>query len=270
MTNIAPTQASNSAGTPGSASKSARVKKIVILGASSGIALEIQRQLARRHCELLLVARSPQRLAALQADLLIRGVSQVLTYSADLSAIAQHNGIVEFACRAFPDFDTVLLAYGSMQNQRDCESSIEVLLEELQVDFVSAAAILTLFAAELERRRTGCIAAITSVAGDRGRRSNYVYGSAKGGLSLFLQGLRSRLHPAGVRVITIKPGPVQTPMTDGLPHAAHFADPQQVARDIVGSLERRSPDVLYTPGIWRYIMTAVKLVPETIFKRLPL
>ncbi|HEY1469588.1 MAG TPA: SDR family NAD(P)-dependent oxidoreductase, partial [Candidatus Acidoferrum sp.] len=224
----------------------------------------------QRACELLLVARSPQRLAALQPDLLVRGAPQVLTYSADLSSVAQHEAVLEFARDRFPDFDTVLLAYGSMHNQKDSENSIQVLLKELQVDFVSAAAILTLYAAELERRRTGCIAAITSVAGDRGRRSNYVYGSAKGGLSLFLQGLRSRLYPAGVRVITIKPGPVRTPMTDGLPHAARFADPQQVARDIVRSLERRSPDVLYTPGIWRYIMTAIQSIPEPIFKRLSL
>jgi len=246
------------------------MRKVIILGATSGIALEVQRQLARRACELLLVARSPQRLAVLEADLLVRGAPQVLTYSADLSSVAQHEEILEFTRRMFPDFDTVLLAYGSMHNQKDSQSSIPILLEELQVDFVSAAAILTLFAAELERRRTGCIAAITSVAGDRGRRSNYVYGSAKGGLSLLLQGLRSRLYPAGVRVITIKPGPVQTPMTDGLPKAAHFADPQQVARDIVRALEHRSPDVLYTPGIWRYIMSGVKLIPETLFKRLPL
>jgi short-subunit dehydrogenase len=157
-----------------------------------------------------------------------------------------------------------------MHNQKESEISIPMLSEELQVDFVSAAAILTLFAAELERRCTGCIAAITSVAGDRGRRSNYVYGSAKGGLSLFLQGLRSRLYPVGVSVITIKPGPVQTPMTDGLPHAAHFADPRQVARDIVRGLAQRSPDILYTPRIWRYIMIAIKWVPEAIFKRLPL
>jgi short-subunit dehydrogenase len=108
------------------------------------------------------------------------------------------------------------------------------------------------------------------VAGDRGRRSNYVYGSAKGGLSLFLQGLRSRLHPAGVSLITIKPGPVETPMTDHLSNTVHFADPQRVARDIVRCLERRSPDVLYTPRLWRYIMTAVELIPETVFKRLPL
>ena len=268
MTNIAPPQAPDSAGTSASRNKPARMKKIIILGDTTGIALEIQRQLARRDCELLLVARSPQRLAEVQADLLVRGASKVLTYPADLSSVAEHDGIFEFACRTFPDFDTVLLAYGSMHNQKDSETSIQVLLEELQVDFVSASAVLSLFAAELERRQTGCIAAITSVAGDRGRRSNYVYGSAKGGLSLFLQGLRSRLHPAGVRVITIKPGPVRTPMTDHLPIAAYFADAQQVARDIVRSLERRSPDILYTPRIWRYIMTAVRLIPEPVFKRL--
>ena len=164
------------------------MKKVIILGATSGIALEVQRQLARQGCELLLVARSPQRLAELQADLLVRGAQQVLTYSADLASIQQHAAIFEFGRHTFLDFDTVLLAYGSMHNQKDSETSVDVLLEELQVNFVSAAAILTLFAADLERRRTGCLAAITSVAGDRGRRSNYVYGSTKGALSIFLQG----------------------------------------------------------------------------------
>jgi len=244
------------------------MRKIIILGATSGIALEVQRLLAREGRELLLVARSPQRLAEVQADLAARGAHQVLTYSADLASIQQHAAIFEFARHTLPDFDTVLLAYGSMRDQKDSETSIDILLEELQINFVSAAAILTLFAADLERRRTGCLAAITSVAGDRGRRSNYLYGSSKGALSLFLQGLRSRLHPAGVRVITVKPGPVQTPMTDHMPNSTRFADPKRVARDIVDALERRSPDVLYTPKIWRYIMTAVQQIPETIFKRL--
>jgi short-subunit dehydrogenase len=191
-----------------------------------------------------------------------------LTYSADLSSVQQHAGIFEFVRRKFADFDTVLLAYGSMHDQKESEVSVDVLLEELQANFVSASAILMLFAADLERRRIGCLAAITSVAGDRGRRSNYVYGSAKGALSLFLQGLRSRLHPAGVRVITIKPGPVQTSMTDHMPNAAHFADPERVARDIVRALVRRAPDVLYTPKVWRYVMTGVRQIPETVFKRL--
>lgn len=243
-------------------------RRIVVLGATSGIALEVQRQLANRGCELFLVARSPQRLAALQSDLSARGAKQVLTCAADLASVAQHVAIFDHIRRQFAGYDTVLLTYGSMQDQKYSEASLDILLDELNVNFVSASAILTLFAADLEQRRTGCIAAITSVAGDRGRRSNYVYGSAKGALSLFLQGLRSRLHPAGVNVITIKPGPVQTPMTDHLPNGARFADPELVARDIVRALERRSPDVLYTPKIWRYVMTAVEHIPETIFKRL--
>jgi short-subunit dehydrogenase len=244
------------------------VKRVIILGATSGIALEVQRQMASRGCELLLVARSPQRLAELQADLQVRGAPRVSTYAADLSAIAQHHGVFAFASNTLPDFDTVLLAYGTMHDQTIAATSIEVLSEELQVDFVSAAAILTLFAADLERRRTGRIAAISSVAGDRGRRSNYVYGSAKGGLSLFLQGLRSRLFPAGVRVLTIKPGPVRTAMTDQLQDSRHLADPRQVARDIVRGLEGGSPDVLYTPAVWRYIMLVIRLIPEAVFKRL--
>ena len=270
MTVTACPTSSRPAATSASAIDATAMNKIVVLGATSGIALEVQRLLARQGCELLLVARSPQRLAELQADLEVRGAPQVLTYSADLASIQQHAAIFEFARHNFSNFDTVLLAYGCMHNQKDCETSVDVLLEELRVNFVSATAILTLFAADLERRRTGCVAAITSVAGDRGRRSNYVYGSAKGALSLFLQGLRSRLHPAGVRVITIKPGPVQTAMTDHLPNSARFADPEQVARDIVGALERRSHDVLYTPRVWRYVMTAVRQIPETIFKRLSL
>jgi short-subunit dehydrogenase len=249
------------------------MRKVVVLGATSGIALQVERQLARQGCELLLVGRSAQRLAELQVDLSIRGgavtgAQQVLTYAADLACVQQHAAVFDFARRTFPDFDTVLLAYGSMHEQKDSETAVDILLDELQVNFVSATAILTLFAADLERRRTGCLAAITSVAGDRGRRSNYVYGSAKGALSLFLQGLRSRLHPAGVRVITIKPGPVQTPMTDHLPNAARFADPEQVARDIVRALERRAPDVLYTPKVWRYVMKVVQEIPEAVFKRL--
>ena len=254
--------------TRSSAPRIARMQKIVVLGATSGIALEIERQLAAQGRELLLVARSPQRLSELQSDLLARGAQQVLTIAADLAQLQQHTQVFDFVRRSFANFDTVLLAYGSMEDQKDSEWLVDVLVDELNVNFVSAAALLTLFAADLEQRRTGCLAAITSVAGDRGRRSNYVYGSAKGALSLFLQGLRSRLHPAGVKVITIKPGPVQTPMTDHLANSARFAQPERVARRIIRALERRSPDVLYTPWFWRPVMSAVRHLPETLFKRL--
>ena len=244
------------------------LQKIVILGATSGIALEVERQLARYGIEMLLVARSAERLAALQSDLLARGAKEVLTCVADLSSIRGHAKVFDFVRRSFPDYDTVLLAYGSMHEQKDSEESVDMLVDELNTNFVSASAILTLFAADLEQRRTGCVAAITSAAGDPGRRTNYVYGSAKGALSLFLEGLRRRLHPAGVKVITIKPGLVKTPMTDHLADADRFAEPDAVARSIARALDRRSPDVLYTPWCWRHIMSAVRQVPERFFKRI--
>src|ERR1700751_2330349 len=129
------------------------MRKIIVIGATSTIALEVQRQLARRGWELLVVVGSHPRLTEIQADLLVRGVPEVLVYPADVSCIAEHNGVLEFASRMLPDFDTVLLAYGSMHDQKIAATSIPVLLDELQVDFVSAAALLTLFAADLERRR---------------------------------------------------------------------------------------------------------------------
>ncbi len=244
------------------------MQKIIVLGATSGIAQATQRCLAEKNKELLLVARSSERLEAVAADLRVRGAGKVVIYAADLDDLSVHQRIVAFAEEALPGFDTVLLAYGSMRDQHDCEKCVDLAVREWHTNFVSPAALLTLFANALESRGTGCIAAITSVAGDRGRRSKYVYGAAKGALSLFLQGLRNRLHPK-VSVITIKPGPVATPMTAHM-DTGKFAAPERVGRDICRTLERRSPDVLYTPWFWRYIMNIIRMVPEPLFKRLPL
>ncbi|HKF24163.1 MAG TPA: SDR family NAD(P)-dependent oxidoreductase [Candidatus Angelobacter sp.] len=243
------------------------MKRIIVLGATSGIAEAVERKMAAGRHELLLVARSPERLAVLREDLLIRGATQVLTFVADFDSPADCVRLFDFARQSFPDFDTVLLAYGSMPDQEQCKHSIDLTARQLHTDFVSAACILTLFADYLEERKTGCLAVITSVAGDRGRRSNYVYGSAKGGLSHFLEGLRARLHASGVRVITIKPGPVDTKMTAHLPRDTSFASPMRVASDIYRSLQRGRPDILYTPRYWRYVMLCVRALPEWIFKR---
>jgi len=244
------------------------MQKIVILGATSAIAQGTQRLLAQNSNEMLLVGRSPERLAALRSDLLARGAKAVHTLSADFNQLSRHAAIVNFAEEELPGFDTVLLAFGSLLDPEQSARSVELSLQEWNTNFLNAAALLTLFANHFEARRTGCIAAITSVAGDRGRRSNYVYGTAKGALSIFLQGLRSRLHPAGVSVITIKPGPVDTPMTAHMQKGIMFARPEKVARDIHRALERRRPDVLYTPAYWRFIMAAIRMMPERIFKRL--
>jgi short-subunit dehydrogenase len=244
------------------------MEKIVVLGATSEIAQHTQRILARGQKEMLLVARSAERLRSVAADLRVRGARQIIEYTADLADISQHAPLVSFVLENFPDFDSVLLAYGSLLPQEKCQHSVELSLLEWQTNFTSAASLLTLFADILEQRGSGCLAVITSVAGDRGRSSNYIYGAAKAGLSVFLQGLRGRLYRSKVRVLTIKPGPVRTPMTSEMPQGKLFADPEGVARDICRALDGGRQETLYTPGRWRYIMAAINLVPETIFKRL--
>lgn len=244
------------------------MEKIVVLGATSEIAQQTQRILARGQKEMLLAARSGERLRSVAADLRVRGAEQVIEYTTDLADISQHAQLVAFVVENFADFDTVLLAYGSLLPQEKCRHSVELSLLEWHTNFTSAASLLTLFADILEQRGSGCLAVITSVAGDRGRNANYVYGAAKAGLNVFLQGLRGRLYHSKVRVLTIKPGPVRTPMTSEMLQGKLFADPESVAEDICRALERPRRETLYTPSYWRYIMAAINLVPETIFKRL--
>jgi short-subunit dehydrogenase len=241
------------------------MKKIVVLGATSGIVQPLLRLMARDRKELLLVARSQERLDAVRSDLLVRGAASVLTFEADL--VQSPELVVHFAKECFQDFDTLLLAYGSMLDQTLCQTDAELAVRELETNFVSAVALLTAFVPYFEQRRSGTIAAITSVAGDRGRRSNYVYGAAKGGLSIFLEGLRSRMYPFGVRVLTIKPGPVATAMTANMRMLPMLAQPEGVASDIYRALRKHKRDVLYTPGRWRWIAEVLRLIPESILKR---
>lgn len=239
-----------------------------MLGATSGIAQPLLRMMAKDGKELLLVARSQERLDAMRSDLLARGAARVLTLEADL--VTSPDIVVSFAKECFPDFDTLFLSYGTMLDQGTCQLSADFAIQELQANLVSAVALLTSFVSYFESRKSGTIAVITSVAGDRGRRSNYVYGAAKGGLSIFLQGLRSRMHPHGVRVLTIKPGPVATPMTANIPNAPLLAASEEVATDIYRTLTNPHADVVYTPRRWRLIMGVIRATPERIFKRIPI
>src|SRR5436305_7536287 len=210
------------------------MKKIVVLGATSTVMQPLLRRMANDGMELLLVARSQERLDSVRSDLLARGAANVLTFETDLTS--SPDIVYSFAEQCFRDFDTLLLSYGTMLDQDRCQTDAEYALGQVRTNFVSSIALLTIFGKHFESRRSGTIAVITSVAGDRGRRSNYVYGAAKGGLSIFLQGLRSRLHRCGVRVLTIKPGPVATQMT-----AAHdlpfVSRPELVAEHIHRALQ---------------------------------
>jgi decaprenylphospho-beta-D-erythro-pentofuranosid-2-ulose 2-reductase len=243
-------------------------RKIVVLGATSKIAQEVARLWAAEGKQLLLVARHDDRLAAVGGDLCARGAAAVDCVTADLADVSTHAVLATQVAAVMPDFDTILLAYGTLGDQERAEADPEYALAELNTNFNSAVSLLMRLTPALEQRRAGCVAVISSVAGDRGRRSNYVYGSAKGALTLYLQGLRAKLFPAGVRVLTIKPGPVATPMTAHLPQTGMFAQPEAVAKAIHREIERGSREVLYVPWQWRWIMTVIRHIPESIGKKM--
>lgn len=224
--------------------------------------------MARDHKSMLLVGRNAGRLTAIRADLLARGASDVITLESDLADITQHESLFSAIRQRMPDYDTVILAYGRLGHPTESKHVPSSAVTELNTNFVSPVSLLTHATNDLEAKRNGSIAVITSVAGDRGRQSNYVYGAAKGGLAVFAQGLRGHLYPHGVRVLTVKPGLVDTPMTAHMDKGLLFSSPQRVATDIYKAMSRGASGVLYTPRYWWLVMTLVRAVPEGIGKRL--
>lgn len=246
--------------------------RVVIFGATSAIAEQVARQLVARGAAVFCVGRNQDRLASLLQDLRIRAQpGQIVAgQAADLVASAGHDGLIEAANLALGGMDAVLIAHGSLPDQQACEASVEKTRAELEINALSVISLLTLLANRLERQGHGVIAVIGSVAGDRGRKSNYVYGAAKGMLSIFLQGLRNRLVSRNVSVVTIKPGFVDTPMTAAFNKSGPlWATPEQVATGIVKAMAKGSSEV-YLPWFWRWIMLIIRHIPEAIFKRLSL
>ena len=245
------------------------MSRILIIGATSAIAQAFARLRVARGDELFLVARDAAKLQILVADLQVRGAKKISILAADANDFERHAPMLEAARRELGDVDTVLIAHGVLGDQRAAERDFKLAEQAYKTNFLSVVSLLTPIAAYFEARRCGTIAVISSVAGERGRQSNFIYGSAKGGLSLYLAGLRNRLHPSGVTVLTIKPGFVDTPMTAHLPKGPLFASPEKVAWDVSRAIDK-GRDVLYTPAIWFWIMAVVRLIPETVFKRLKL
>jgi len=245
------------------------MKRVLILGASSAIAEHAARQFARRGDRLLLVARNAERLKTISDDLRVRGAGDCDYRVADLADNASHAKLLNEATNQLEGLDIVLIAYGTLGEQKDCEGDFSLSLQELQTNCLSVISLLTLLANQMQQQGHGCLAVISSVAGDRGRQSNYVYGTAKGALSIFLQGLRNRLYNANVQVLTIKPGFVDSPMTKDFKKGLLWVKPEVIARGILKAIDKRK-DVVYLPFFWRYIMLIIKLIPEKIFKRLSL
>lgn len=241
------------------------MQRVLILGATSAIAGEVAQLHARRGDRLFLVGRSEEKLAAVARRC---AETEVMTRQADFTALDASAALVEDAFEQLGGVDTALIAHGDLGDQLATERSFADAERTLRTNLLSVIALLIPLANRMEAAGRGRIGVITSVAGERGRPRNYTYGTAKGALNIYLQGLRSRLYPAGVSVTTLKLGPVDTPMTHD--HAKHalFGKPTEVARGIVRALDVGVPEA-YVPSFWRVIMPVVRGTPEALFQRLP-
>ena len=246
-----------------------RQKKILVLGATSGIAEATCRIWAAQGHSLFLVARNAEKLAIVAADLRTRGAASVATVVADLDDAEKHAELLAHAINSLTGLDIAYLTHGILGDQRAAEQDFGHAAQILHTNFVAVVSLLTWLANFCVQRHSGILAVISSVAGDRGRKSNYLYGASKAGLSAFLGGLRNRVDREGVTVLSIKPGPVRTAMTAGMKGANKFADPNKVARSIVDAIEKRR-DTLYVPFQWQPIMFVIRNIPERIFKKLNL
>ncbi len=252
------------------ASLSAKVtRKILVLGATSGIAEAVCRIWASQGAQLFLVARNPEKLAVVAADLKTRGAAYVGTAVADLDDTEKHAELLSHAVNSLTGMDVALLAHGILGDQARAEQDFQHAAQILHTNLVAPISLLTWLANYCVQRRAGLLAVLSSVAGDRGRKSNYLYGSSKAGLTAFLAGLRNRIDREGVTVMTIKPGPVKTAMTAGMRGSEKFADVDKVAQSIVTAVDKRV-DTVYVPFQWAPIMWAVRSIPERIFKKLNL
>ena len=243
--------------------------RAVIFGATSAIAVATARLWAARGWALYIVGRDAERLDSIARDLLARGASDVRTAVFEASDLASHEALVRNVWEVFGGVDIALIAHGTLSDQRACETDVQQAVAELSTNFLSVVSLLTHLANRFEVQHGGAIAVVGSVAGDRGRQSNYVYGAAKGGVATFLQGLANRLHPHGVRVLTIKPGFVDTPMTAAFRKGILWSSPAQVADGIDRAIARKN-GVAYVPGWWRFVMLVIRNIPAAAFNRLKL
>jgi len=246
-------------------------RNILIFGATSAIAEHCARQWASEGAALLLVGRDAEKLAAIASDLRVRGAARVELLTFNFSEIDQLEALV---ARAFSIFqgdaiEVSLIAFGTLTDQARAERDLFYAANEQRVNAVSTCMLLAALANRLLAQGSGRIGVISSVAGDRGRESNYVYGSAKAMVSAFADGLRPRLARSGVALTLVKPGFIDTPMTASFKKGLLWARPDVIAPVITASIARGHSE-LYVPRFWGFVMRLLKVVPNRIFDRLPL
>jgi decaprenylphospho-beta-D-erythro-pentofuranosid-2-ulose 2-reductase len=241
-------------------------KNVLVLGAASTIAEATCRIYAKEQAKFLLIGRDAERLEAIAADLRVRGASEVSVHAGDLTAIDPADVIAKSSAK-FGSLDIVLLAYGILGDQRECEQDLGAAAQLIDTNFRSAALWALAAANQLEKQHSGALVVIGSVAGDRGRQSNYLYGATKGGLGILVQGIAHRLAASGARAVLVKPGFVDTAMTAHIGgKGLLWSSPDKVAHLIHKAADGGKP-IAYAPGYWRLIMTVIKSVPSAIFHR---
>ncbi len=243
---------------------------VLVVGATSGIARALATQLAAQGKPLVLAARDSDETERIAADLRVRHGISIWTRVFDAVDFSSHREFLQ-SCLALGPLEGVFLCHGYMPEQAQAEADFAVAAKTFDINFASYVSLLSELSPHFRARGEGYICALSSVAGDRGRQSNYVYGAAKAALSTYLAGLRNQLHACGVVVTTVKPGFVDTAMTWGIlsPDSPLVASPQRIARDAIRAVTARR-NVVYTPWFWRWIMLIIRSIPEPIFKRLRL
>lgn len=245
------------------------MKKILIVGAASAIAEHYARLQAVAGGSLLLAGRSPARLQAIADDLRTRGAAEAAVFALDVNELDRHEALLDAAWSRFGQVDVVLLAHGTLPDNLACAADPALAVREFNTNGTATIALMAAAARRLEAQGHGTLAVIASVAGDRGRASNYLYGSAKAAVAAYASGLRQRLGGTGVNVLTVKPGFVDTPMTRDFRKGLLWASPQAVAKGIDKAIAARRA-VAYLPGFWWGIMRIITHIPEPVFRRLRL
>jgi decaprenylphospho-beta-D-erythro-pentofuranosid-2-ulose 2-reductase len=243
--------------------------RVAIVGASSAIAHQTAREFARReHASFLLVGRNEERLRTNAADLRALGAMQCEIFAADLLAPTTAADLPAKTEAALGGpADLVLVAHGSLSDEARAAVDLAYVDREIDVNYRSAVHFITVFARQMRERKSGQLAVITSVAGERGRASNAFYAASKGALIVFCSGLRARLAREGVQLTELRPGVIATPMTSHLRHGMLTCSAERAGR-LCASAIRLRVDLAYIPGIWRWIMLIIRSLPEFIFKKL--
>jgi len=241
--------------------------KVLILGATSPIARALALRFASDGARLYLAARNADEARRVAEDISVRAGVIALSGSFDASDFASHDEFIRHAAGQLGGLDGVVVCFGTLGDEEVAQTDPDAALATIHQNFTGAVSLITLAARHLEQQLSGFIIVIGSVAGERGRARNYVYGSAKGALAIFAQGLRARLARSRVHVMTVKLGTVDTRMTWGRDGAALTIAPTKAA-DLIYAAYRKRAEVVYVPWFWRFIMGAIRLIPESRFKRL--